>query len=175
MNIPPLLCDAAPAGRLLCGAVCLLVAAGCVERKMLIRSDPPGALITLDGQELETRTPAEVPFDFGGERAVTLAVPGRRVLETTAHVADPWFTYFPLDIGAEFLWPGTIHDVQTFDYKLEAYQPLDKALTQEQKSELRQKLAGLKLRAATYRAGGSQGPGKADVPPVAPPESAPKK
>src|SRR4051812_22573378 len=89
---------------------------GCVERKMMIRSDPPGALISLDGQDAELRTPAEIPFDFGGTRAVTLTAPGHKVLETTAKLEDPWFTYFPLDVFAEFLYPGTIEDTQVFTY-----------------------------------------------------------
>lgn len=150
-----------------------LAAAGCVERKMLIRSDPPGAMITLDGKALETRTPTEVPFDFGGTRSVMLSAPGYRVLETTAKLSDPWFTYFPLDIGAEFLWPGTIHDTQTFDFKLEPYAA---QLTPDLKAEAKKRLSELKLRAEEYRAGGSEGPGKAAPPPPPPPAGdAPKK
>jgi hypothetical protein len=153
----------------------LLAAAGCVERKMLIRSDPPGALIALDGKETELRTPAEIPFEFGGTRAVTLSVPGHRVLETTAKLEDPWFTYFPLDVGAEFLWPGTIHDVQAFDYRLEPYAS---KLSDDLSAEAKKRLAELKLRAEEYRAGGSEGPGTAPPPappPPAPPEGTPPK
>ena len=149
----------------------LLALAGCVERKMLIRSDPPGALITIDGEATQLRTPAEIPFDFGGTRAVTLSSPGRKLLETTAEIHDPWFTYFPLDIGAEFLWPGTIHDVQTFDYKLEPYAQW----TPDRLSDTKKLLSDLKLRAEEYRAGGSEGPGKVAPPPAAPDASAPKK
>jgi hypothetical protein len=94
-------------------AAVVLAAAGCVERKMMIRSDPPGALIALDGKDTELRTPAEIPFDYGGTRAVTLSAPGHRVLETTAKLEDPWFTYVPFDFCAELLWPGTIHNDQT--------------------------------------------------------------
>jgi len=139
---------------------------GCVERKMMIRSDPPGAAITLDGVDTELVTPAEIPFDFGGTRAVTLIAPGKKVLETTAKLQDPWFTYFPLDIGAEFLWPGTIEDVQTFDYALESYAPVDPSLM----PELRKRLDAVKLRAAGFRAGGSEGPGAAPPPPETPPQ-----
>jgi hypothetical protein len=153
-------------------AAVLLAVAGCVERKMLIRSDPPGAMITLDGQTLESRTPAEVPFDFGGTRSVTLSAPGHRVLETTAELSDPWFTYFPLDIGAEFLWPGTIEDAQAFDFKLEPYAA---QLTPDLKAEAKKRLAELKLRAEEYRAGGSEGPSKAAPLKTPPAEDAPKK
>jgi PEGA domain-containing protein len=130
--------------------------ASCVERKMVIRSDPQGAMISLDGEDTELRTPAEIPFDFGGTRAVTLIAPGHRVKETTAELEDPWFTYFPLDVVAEFAWPGTIEDVQVFDYTLEPYAA---DISVAEQSRLRQKLAELKLRAEEYRAGGSEGPG----------------
>jgi len=135
----------------------------CVERKMIIRSDPPGALIALDGVDTELATPAEIPFDFGGTRGITLIAPGKKVVETTIKVQDPWYTYFPLDIGAEFLWPGTIQDVQTFDFKMDGYQPIDRAMM----PELRKKLDEVKLRAAQYRAGGSEGPGTTPPPPPA--------
>lgn len=141
---------------------CLAVLAGCVERKMMLRSDPPGALIALDGADASLRTPAEVPFDYGGARSVTLIAPGHRVLDTTVKLADPWFTYFPLDIAAEFLWPGTIEDVQTFDFKLEPYAA---TTTADEKAELKKRLQELKLRAAKFRAGGSQGP-KETAPPA---------
>jgi len=151
---------AGTAAALALSAACL---PACVERKMVIRSDPPGALITLDGVETDLVTPAEIPFDFGGTRAVMLTAPGRKVLETTAKLEDPWFTYFPLDVGAEFLWPGTIEDVQAFDFTLEGYEPVDRSLL----PELKKRLDEVKLRAASHRAGGSEGPGAAPPPPDA--------
>ncbi len=153
-------------------AVTLLALPSCVERKMVVRSDPPGAMLSLDGRDLEARTPATVPFTFGGTRRVTLTAPGHAVLESTAELADPWYTYFPLDVGAEFLWPFTIHDEQTFDYKLQPLAPIERHLTSEQEAILRKKLADLRLRAAEYRAGGSEGPGRVE-PAAKPPEAAP--
>ena len=137
--------------------------AGCVERKMMLRSDPAGAVITLDGERLEERTPAEVPFEFGGTRGVTLAAPGHKLLETTAVVEDPWFTYFPLDVFAEFLWPGTITDVQEFDYQLVPYG----TASAESNEAAKRKLDELKLRAESYRAGGADGPREPELPPPA--------
>ena len=148
----------------------LLALAGCVERKMLIRSDPPGALLSIDGEETGLVTPAEVPFDFGGTRAVTLSSAGHKVLDARAELSDPWFTYFPLDIGAEFLWPGTIRDGQTFDFKLEPYAT---ELTAGLMAAAKKRLGEVKLRAAAHRAGGSEGPGEATEP--VPAEAAPKK
>jgi len=151
-------------------AAAVVAAGGCVERKMMIRSDPPGAVITLDGERLPDRTPAEVPFDFGGTRGVTLSAPGYRLCEATAEVEDPWFTYFPLDVFAQFLWPGTIEDVQTFDFALERYG----SASPEMKDAAKRKLDELKRRAESFRAGGSEGP-REPPPPPPPAEDAPDK
>lgn len=152
-----------------------LAAGGCVERKLVIRSDPPGAIVSLEDKVLEQRTPLEVPFDWDGVRRVTLQAPGHRTLETTAAVDARWYDWFPLDAVAEFLYPGTIRDVRSFDFRLEPYHPLDKALTADQKTDLGERMAALRDRADVYRAGGSEGPASAppagakDEPPPPPP------
>ena len=57
---PPQIAPTVPRiGLLALGLTALAGTGGCVERKMVIRSDPPGALITLDGEETRARTPAE--------------------------------------------------------------------------------------------------------------------
>ena len=127
---------------------------GCVERKMVVRSDPAGARLLLELDEIEGRTPVEVPFQYGGLREVTLHKPGYKVLETTARLEDRWFSYFPLDFFAEILWPGTIHDVQEFDFTLERYAPYDES----QDAGNRRRIEELRERADAHRRGGSKGP-----------------
>ncbi len=142
----------------------LLVGGGCVERKMTIRSDPPGATVLLEDDPVAGRTPVEVPFTWGGARQVTLLLAGHRPLDTVAEVEDPWYTWFPLDVLAEFAWPGTIEDHQEFAFQLEAYHPLDKRLTDEQRAELKRRMDELRQRGEEYRAGGSEGPGAIRAP-----------
>ena len=133
----------------------LSVSIGCVERKMIIRSDPDGARLLLELDEIEARTPVEVPFQYAGLREVTLIKPGYKVLETTARVEDSWHSYFPLDFFAEILWPGTIHDVQEFDFVLEPYDLYDES----QDAENKRRVEELRIRAEAHRRGGSKGPG----------------
>ena len=86
---------------------------GCVERKLLVRVDPPGAVVYLDGR-FEGPTDAEgeleVPFDFYGTRTLVLRHPGHAPLETTVELSPPWWQLFPLDLFTDVLWPGTIED-----------------------------------------------------------------
>ena len=138
----------------------LAASTGCVERKMIIRSDPDGARLLLELDEIEGRTPLEVPFHYGGLRGVTLIKPGYRVLETSAKLEDRWHAYFPLDFFAEILWPGTIHDVQEFDFELEAYDPYGEA----QDAENKRRVEELRVRAEAHRRGGSKGPSAGATP-----------
>jgi hypothetical protein len=136
----------------------LAATTGCVERKLVIRSDPPGAVVQLEDQPLDQVTPVEVETPWDGVRRVTLSAPGHKVLETTAPIETRWHDYFPLDVFAEFLWPGTIRDVQVFDYRLEPYYPIDQPLTAEQKAELKDRLVALRGRADAARAADDAGP-----------------
>src|SRR5690606_3614274 len=43
---------------------------GCVHRRMTIRSDPPGALVLLEGEEIGY-TPVSVDFTYYGTREIT--------------------------------------------------------------------------------------------------------
>ena len=134
---------------------------GCVERKLIVRSDPPGAILYLEDEQVAGQTPVEVPFEWDGVRRVRLQAPGHHVLETTAAIDARWYDWFPLDVFAQFLYPGTISDVRMFDYQLEPY--VDRKATPAELEEQHATLDALKERADAYRAGGSEGPGNTAV------------
>ncbi len=96
---------------------CALPLAGCVERKFLIRSDPEGALVRMNGRPLG-RTPLEIEFqDYGVVLLETDAVDGDAEhplgfskFAATYDLAAPWYQWFPLDFFSDNLWPGTLMD-----------------------------------------------------------------
>lgn len=137
--------------RLVPCVVVALAVSGCVQRKMVIRSDPPGAVVSLDDQRLDETTPVEVPFVWDGGRRVTLSAPGHEVLETTATLEPRWYDYFPLDAFAEFLYPGTIEDVQEFDFELRPYTPVAAPVTDADVQRLRERADDLERRADRER------------------------
>ena len=152
---------------------------GCVERKLVIRSDPPGAIVLLEDEVQQGRTPLTVPAEWDGTRRVTLQAPGYRVLDTTAEVESRWYDYFPLDVFAQFLWPGTIREDVVRDFHLEPYQSEEQHFSEAQLADMRARMTELTARGEAYRAGDSTGPGKAapgaesgpaqDAPPPPPP------
>lgn len=125
---------------------------------MVVRTNPVGARLQVDGQDIEGRTPLEVPFDWAGVRQVTAMAPGYKVLEAQAKLTDPWYAAFPFDVFTDLLWPGTIEDHQEFEFHLEPYQGRDQPLTAAQEAEIDERLHGLMVRAEAHRKGGLQGP-----------------
>lgn len=100
-------------------AAAALALAGCVERKMFVRSDPPGAAVHLNHSPAPVGvTPLEVDFDYYGVYAVRLVKDGYEDLEVAAPVPAPWYAWPGLDFLTELVLPLTIRDHHQFDYAL---------------------------------------------------------
>lgn len=82
----------------------MALSVGCVERRLLITSDPPGALVYLN-EEDAGRTPVEVPFTWYGTYDVRLEKEGYRSLRTMREAEQPWWEYPGPDLIAEAI-PG---------------------------------------------------------------------
>ncbi len=91
---------------------------GCVERRMLIVSDPPGATAIVNGQNIGP-TPASMPFTYYGKYDVTLVRDGFQTKTYFAEIRQPWFEFYPIDFFAENLWPSYIHDNRTIQFTME--------------------------------------------------------
>jgi hypothetical protein len=101
-----------------CG--CLLAAAalvpswGCVQRRMTIRSSPPGALVYVDDYQIGT-TPVSTDFIYYGTRKIRLIKDGYETLTVRQPFPIPWYEIFPLDFVTENLWPWEIRDERIVD------------------------------------------------------------
>jgi len=95
-----------------------------VERKLTILSDPPGAMVWLDGQPIG-KTPITVPFAFYGTREISLYYARYQAYTTMQEVPCPWYQYFPIDFVSEFLIPLEYTDNPQFHYTLKPQLPCD--------------------------------------------------
>jgi hypothetical protein len=94
---------------------CLLSGgAGCVQRRMTIRSSPPGALVYVDDYQIGT-TPVSTDFIYYGTRKIRLVKDGYETLTVRQPFPTPWYEYFPLDFVTENLWPWEIRDERVVD------------------------------------------------------------
>lgn len=91
---------------------------GCVERRYVVMSDPPGALVVANGKPIGA-APADNHFVYYGNYHFTLVKDGYATLQVDQKMKRPWYEYFPLEIVSEIFWPFWIEDVHHFTYRLE--------------------------------------------------------
>jgi hypothetical protein len=97
--------------------VLVVLAAGCVERRLFVRSDPPGARVFLDGKPAG-ETPVAIPFTYYGTREVVLRAPGREPKRVVVDLDPPWYQWTPIDFFVEVAWPFTVTDERRVDATL---------------------------------------------------------
>lgn len=85
---------------------------------MMIRSDPPGAAVMVDGEEAGY-TPMAVDFTYYGTREITLVKDGYRTLTLYQKVPTPWYQIFPLEFVTDNFALTKIRDRRDFTYRME--------------------------------------------------------
>jgi len=95
----------------------MLLPGGCVRRRLNVRSNPPGALVYVDNQQIGT-TPCAVDFTYYGTREIRLVKPGYETLTVNQPIPTPWYEIPPLDFISENLTPTRIRDNRTVSFNL---------------------------------------------------------
>jgi len=99
-----------PGLALLMGLILLIAPlAGCVERTIKIQSEPPGALVTVNDEEVGA-TPVKFAFLWYGDYEIILRKPGYETLKTHCTIKPPWYQYPPIDFVSEALVPAMLQD-----------------------------------------------------------------
>jgi hypothetical protein len=109
---------------------------GCVYRRLVVRSDPPGAQVILDGQEVGN-TPVAVPFTYYGTRQLTLVKPGYETRTELVKIPAPWYQYVPLDFVSDNLLLGQVTDRHEINWQLSAQGVVPLEKLQERAESLR--------------------------------------
>ncbi len=150
------------------GTIC----SGCVTRRFTIRSNPPGALVYVDGVELGT-TPISANFTYYRTARIRLVKDHFETLTVLQPIPAPWYQWPPLDFVTENLIPGEIRDHREFLFQL---QPMVNTRSEDLLSRAQglrqQERSGLPIGAVpgstTIPSGVSAGPSR-----LAPPENGP--
>lgn len=125
---------------------------GCVRRRLMIRSNPPGAMVYVDNQPVGV-TPCATSFVYYGTREIRLVKPGFETLTINQPIPAPWYEIPPIDFVSENLVPKEINDFRTVTYNLtpQVIVPIDQLVAR-----------GDQLRSATQQ--GSVVPANAALP-----------
>lgn len=124
-------------GRCLAAALATAACAGCVERTVSINSEPQGAVVYLNDQEVG-RTPVKVPFTWYGDYDIILRKDGHQTIKTSRRLDAPWYQYPVVDLFAECLIPMTLRDEHVLDtFVLAPFEAPDRAGLLERADEMR--------------------------------------
>ena len=94
--------------------VCVVLTSGCIERTVTINTEPEGATVFLNDQEVG-QSPLKVPFTWYGDYDIILRKKGYKTVHTHHRVTAPWYELPGLDIITECLIPFTVHDDRVLD------------------------------------------------------------
>ncbi len=98
--------------------ITLALLPGCVHRRLTVNSNPPGARVLLDGEEVG-ETPTSVDFTHYGTREIVLQKDGYDTLKTMQTVPPPWYQIPPIDFFADNLLPYQLTNRHEFSYQLQ--------------------------------------------------------
>jgi hypothetical protein len=149
--------------------VALVMLPGCVRRRLLIRSNPPGALAYVDNQPIGT-TPCATSFVYYGTREIRLVKPGYETLTVNQPIPAPWYELPPLDFASENLTPKEIQDYRTVTYNLtpQIIHPTDQIIARGEQLRAGAQQGGV-IPAAAAPPGSTLGPPTIYSPTVSPP------
>ncbi len=96
--------------------IALTLLSGCVERYLTIKTNPSGALVTLNDEQIGI-SPVTVPFNWYGDYDVRITKEGYQTLKTHRKLESPWYDNFPFDFFAQILNPKRI--VNSYEWTFE--------------------------------------------------------
>ncbi len=91
---------------------------GCVQRRLIVRSQPEGALVTIDNQSVG-RTPVPVPYTYAGTREIQLEKDGFKTIKVRERIRPKWYDTFPLSFFSNNLALREIRDERVLDFQME--------------------------------------------------------
>lgn len=116
-----------------------LLLTGCVERKLTINTEPQGAVVALNDEEIGT-SPVTVGFEWYGDYDVRISKPGYETLKTHRELKAPLHDKFPVDFMAQCLNPKRIVDSYEWTFVLEEKKTVNKDELIEEAQKLKEQL-----------------------------------
>jgi hypothetical protein len=95
----------------------LALCSGCVERRYTLRTEPPGALAIVNGEEIG-QTPVSRSFYYYGDREITFILDGYETRTIIQPMNAPWWDNLVTEFFTENLLPYNLRDEREFRYQL---------------------------------------------------------
>ena len=99
-------------------ALAALTQTGCVSRRLMVQSNPPGAMVLLEGKEVGY-TPTGVDFTYYGTRELTLIKDGYETKTQLVPVRAPWYQWPVIEFFSDNFLPGRVTDRRSVQFEME--------------------------------------------------------
>jgi hypothetical protein len=129
-------------GHLLLAACIVAGLSGCIEQRYVIESDPPGALVLVNGQPLGV-TPVDGYFTYYGAYDFTLIKDGYETKVIHQKLPAPWYEWPGIDFFTENVYPAKVEDVRRFRYSLDPLVQIREGDLLQQADQLRGRGKGI--------------------------------
>jgi hypothetical protein len=119
---------------------------GCVERRFVITTDPPGATV-YNEKDMPMggfgKSPTDQGFIYYGDYEFKLIRDGYETMVVREKVRAPFYEWFLFDFFSENVLPFTLRDVRRFHYQLQPKQMVPPDTVLQKASALRQRGMGI--------------------------------
>ncbi len=127
-------------------ALLALTQSGCMSRRVTVRTQPPGALVEMNGERIGL-SPASKNFTYYGVNEFKLSLPGYETVVIQQPTRAPWYQIPPLDFITDNFLPFRVRDHRDYTYTLTPRDPLQELDEQ-----------GLRSRGENFRSQSQSGP-----------------
>ena len=101
-------------------AILLFSQVGCVHRRMTIQTNPPGALVKVDGKDVGY-SPTSIDFTWYGQREVQVMKDGYQTQTQIVSLDAPWYQKFPLDFVSDNFLGTHVRDHRRFTIQMQPW------------------------------------------------------
>ena len=136
-----------PVRRLLPLALCLLACAACTERRLFVRTDPPGANVKVNGDAIGP-SPAVWRFEHYGTVLIEVELEGYEPREKRLDLRVPWWQRPGIDFFADVLLPAKARDDHEITLRLRPTPSRTEAQLDAETAAVAARAAALRARAA---------------------------
>ncbi len=120
------------------GLVAVTILSGCIERKLTINTEPQGAMVVLNDEEIGN-SPVTVSFEWYGDYNVRVSKEGFETLKTHRKLKAPWYDGFPFDF-LTLLNPERTVDEYEWTFDLEPKKEINRKELIHNAEELKKQL-----------------------------------
>ena len=109
---------------------------GCVQRRLIVRSQPEGAFVTIDRRPIGL-TPLSVPYTYSGTREIQLEKDGFKTIKVQQRIDPTWYETFPISFVTENFWPRELRDERLLEFQMEPKTQVQENLLLDRANDLR--------------------------------------